>query len=130
MTINPLNKFCGNPNNHESHSHGDPVPFFWCDGVAIEKEDVYVERYDPTEQAEDGTPYSEITITIKDKDGNVTIIKSEKAAKALFDLDYQRYVSLKQELVPPPIERAIFSFEPWRHADQPITIERKTADET
>lgn len=131
MTMRQIIKFCGNPFNHDAHSYGDNTEF-WCEGVQREEPPAYIEKYDPTEQAEDGTPYSEITITIKDKNGIVTTIHAPKASFLQFEVEHTKYVAVDvvDGYQPPRIEKATLSFEPYQYNEPPYTITREKIDET
>lgn len=132
MTDSQLNHFCGNPQNHHRHSWGLPVPIYICDGVGIEAEDVYTEKYDPTLGAMDGTTYSKITIMIEDLAGNVTTIHAPKASFMQFEVEHEKYVAIDvvDSYRPPRIEKAILEFQPAEFGDEPpFTITRKKANE-
>lgn len=129
-------RFCGNPRNHDAHEyeymidHALPPLQAWCDGVGVEAFEKTVERYDPTEQAMDGTPYSEITIAIKDASGMVTTIHAERAAFMQFEVEHQKYVSLEfnDGYRTPRIEKARLEFQPYQYGepgDKPFTITRE-----
>lgn len=125
--------FCGNPNNHKSHTVEHPSgKSYFCEGVDREevKEEI-VEKYDPTEQAMDGTPYVKVKIFVEHPDGTTEIILCDKASMQMLEVEHQKYVAIEHATrdFNPRIERAIFSFTPFQPEEGPaFTIERKTPD--
>lgn len=104
--------FCGSPIDHDAHEG----PKGFCQGVQrqYKTDEVIIEKYEPTEMAEDGTAYSSVLIIIEDKDGNINTFRSDRVRQPYISVDYQRELNMDHARwdATPVVESVTLTFEP------------------